>query len=152
MDANVNVAEETELLADSRYLLLTTYGAGGRLAGPPTWVVADGTGLGICTTAHSETVERIRRRARVLVGPCDAHGRPTGRQLPGRARLCDAEATARYRTSLIDKYGMPALFTLARCRLRLGLAGTVGIRIALDGWERRLIGPEWPVPPHYCPN
>ncbi|MFJ9691644.1 PPOX class F420-dependent oxidoreductase [Kitasatospora sp. NPDC101183] len=142
----------TEQLADSRYLLLTTFAEDGSRLDIRLWVVADGTGLGVWAPAHSGEAERIRRRPRVLIGPCDAHGRPTGRRLPARARLCDEDATARYRISLINKYGLTALLALARSRLRLGLAGTVGIRITLNELEQRLVGPEWLPPATYCLN
>ncbi|MFE2722382.1 PPOX class F420-dependent oxidoreductase [Kitasatospora sp. NPDC059327] len=144
--------DRTDRLADARHLLLTTFDEDGSQRRSTIWVVADGTALGIWTPTHSGEAERIRRHPTVLVGPCDAHGRPTGRQLPARAAVCDEDATARYRTSLINKYGMTALIALARSRIRLGLSGTVGIRITLDRWERRLIGPEWQLPTTYCPN
>lgn len=142
----------TDQLADSRYLLLTTFGDDGSRLDSQLWVVADGTALGLWAPAHSGEAERIRRHPRVLVGPCDAHGRPTGRRLPARARLCDEDATARYRTSLINKYGLPALLALARSRFRVGLAGTVGIRITLNEPEQRLLGPDWRPPSTYCVN
>ncbi|WP_395296791.1 PPOX class F420-dependent oxidoreductase [Kitasatospora hibisci] len=142
----------TDDLADSRYLLLTTFGDDGSRAESQSWVVADGAALGIWTRTHSDEAERIRRHPRVLVGPCDSHGRPTGRRFPARAAVCDADATARYRISLLNKYGMSALIALARSRLRLGLAGTVGIRITINEPEPRPIGPEWPLPTTYYPN
>ncbi|AUG79265.1 hypothetical protein CFP65_4518 [Kitasatospora sp. MMS16-BH015] len=140
-------------LADSKYLLLTTFDeTGGRAHASRLWVVADGPALGVWAPADSGEARRIRRRSRVLVGPCDAHGRPTGQPVPARAGLCDADATARYRSSLIDKYGLTAMVTLAVSRLRVGLAGTVGIRITPSELERRLVGPEWRPPSTYCPN
>ncbi|MFF2043054.1 PPOX class F420-dependent oxidoreductase [Kitasatospora sp. NPDC058170] len=144
--------DRTDQLADHRYLLLTTFDEDGGRVRSQIWVVADGTALGIWTPTHSGEAERIRRHPQVLVGPCDSHGRPTGRQVPARAAVCDADATARYRTSLLNKYGMTALIALARSRFRLGLAGTIGIRITLNELERRLIGPEWQLPATYCPN
>ncbi|MFJ8626174.1 PPOX class F420-dependent oxidoreductase [Kitasatospora sp. NPDC093550] len=142
----------TERLADSRYLLLTTFAEDGSRTESQLWVVPDGTALGVWTPAHSDEAERIRRHPRVLIGPCDAHGRPTGRSVPARARLCDADATARYRTSLINKYGLTALIALARSRFRVGLDGTVGIRITPNALEQRLVGPEWRPPGTYCVN
>ncbi|MFI5529375.1 PPOX class F420-dependent oxidoreductase [Kitasatospora sp. NPDC051853] len=118
-------------LADTRYLLLTTFEADGSAAATPTWVVADGTALGVWTRADSAEVRRIRRHPGVLVQPCDAHGRPLGTSRTARAALCDPEATACYRTSLLNKYGLTGLLALTRSRLRLGLAGTVGIRLTL---------------------
>ncbi|MEV7026750.1 PPOX class F420-dependent oxidoreductase, partial [Kitasatospora sp. NPDC093558] len=131
--------DRTGRLADSRYLLLTTFDDSGHRIESPLWVVADGSALGVWTPAHSGEAERIRRHPKVLIGPCDAHGRPTGRPLPARARVCDADATARYRTSLINKYGLTALLALARSRFRVGLAGTVGIRITPSELEHRLV-------------
>ncbi|MEV7026851.1 PPOX class F420-dependent oxidoreductase [Kitasatospora sp. NPDC093558] len=144
--------DRSEPLADSRYLLLTTFGDDGTREDSQIWVVADGPALGIWTPAHSGAAERIRRHSKVLVGSCDAHGRPTGRRIPARARVCDEDATARYRVSLINKYGLTALLVLARSRFRVGLAGTVGIRITIDEPEQRLVGPEWQLPTTYCPN
>ncbi|MEV7600836.1 PPOX class F420-dependent oxidoreductase [Kitasatospora sp. NPDC089797] len=144
--------DRTDQLADSRYLLLTTFADDGTRLDSQLWVVPDGPALGVWTPAHSGEAERIRRHPRVLIGPCDAHGRPTGRRLPARARLCDPDATARYRTSLINKYGLTALLALARSRFRVGLAGTVGIRITPNELEQRLVGPEWRPPGTYCVN
>lgn len=144
--------DRTDRLADSRHLLLTTFDEDGTPVESQLWVVPDGTALGVWTPAHSGAAERIRRHPRVLVGPCDSHGRPTGRPVPARARLCDADATAGYRTSLINKYGLTALIVLARSRFRVGLDGTVGIRITPNELERRLVGPEWQPPGSYCVN
>ncbi|MFD7579789.1 PPOX class F420-dependent oxidoreductase [Kitasatospora sp. NPDC059803] len=144
--------DRSDQLAENRYLLLTTFGEDGTRQDSQIWVVPDGTALGVWTPAHSGEAERIRRHPRVLVGPCDAHGRPTGRPVPARARLCDPDDTARYRTSLINKYGLTALIVLARSRFRVGLAGTVGIRITLNELEQRLVGPEWQLPTTYCVN
>ncbi|MFI8458999.1 PPOX class F420-dependent oxidoreductase [Kitasatospora sp. NPDC101447] len=144
--------DRTDRLADSRHLLLTTFDEDGTPIESQLWVVPDGTALGVWTPAHSGEAERIRRHPRVLVGPCDSHGRPTGRPVPARARLCDADATAGYRTSLINKYGLTALIVLARSRFRVGLDGTVGIRITPNEPERRLVGPEWQPPDSYCVN
>ncbi|MFI6446666.1 PPOX class F420-dependent oxidoreductase [Kitasatospora sp. NPDC050543] len=144
--------DHTEQLAAGRYLLLTTFGEDGTPVRTPIWVVQDGGALGVWTPADSWPARRIRRSPRVLVGPCDARGNPTGGQLPARAALCDPDATAQYRTSLINKYGMPALLTLARSRLRCGLAGTVGIRITLDERAPLLIGAPWQPPGTYSLN
>ncbi|MBV2153252.1 PPOX class F420-dependent oxidoreductase [Kitasatospora sp. SUK 42] len=143
--------DRTDRLADGRYLLLTTFGDDGSRQDSQLWVVADGPALGVWTLAHSGEAERIRRHPQVLICSCDAHGHPTGRRLPARARLCDAEATARYRISLINKYGLTALIVLARSRFKVGLAGTVGIRITPNELER-LVGPEWLPPASYCAN
>ncbi|MEV6209746.1 PPOX class F420-dependent oxidoreductase [Kitasatospora sp. NPDC051914] len=118
-------------LADARRLLLTTFGPDGTTATAATWVVPDGPALGIWAPVDSDAVRQVRRRSHVLVAVCDPYGRPAGLRLPARAVLCDPDRTARYRSSLIDKYGLTAVLALTRSRLRVGLAGTVGIRITL---------------------
>ncbi|MFB9368271.1 PPOX class F420-dependent oxidoreductase [Kitasatospora sp. NPDC001664] len=122
---------DSDQLADTRYLLLTTFETDGSAAATPIWVVADGSALGVWARTDSAEVRRIRRHPGVLVQPCDAHGRPLGTSHTARAAVCGPEATACYRTSLLNKYGFPGLLALARSRFRLGLSGTVGIRLTL---------------------
>ncbi|PBC71868.1 PPOX class probable F420-dependent enzyme [Streptomyces sp. TLI_235] len=136
-------------LADARRLLLTTFGPDGATTTAATWVVPDGSGLGVWAPADSPAVRQVRSRPRMLVAACDPYGRPVGRVLAARAAVCGPEHTARYRTSLIDKYGLAAVFALARSRLRVGLAGTVGIRITLAA--PALLHP-WHPDPWYSPN
>ncbi|MEU0059300.1 PPOX class F420-dependent oxidoreductase [Streptomyces sp. NPDC006334] len=126
MDATV-----VDTLATGKYLLLTSYRKNGTPVATPVWVVRDGDALGVWTAADSWKVKRIRARADVLVGPCDVRGRPTGRQTPATAQVCDAPTTARYRSLVARKYGLIGRLTLLGSRLRRGTKGTVGIRITL---------------------
>ncbi|MFI6448566.1 PPOX class F420-dependent oxidoreductase [Kitasatospora sp. NPDC050543] len=118
-------------LATGSYLLVTTFRKDGTPVATPVWVVRDGDALGIWTVADSWKVRRIRNRADVLVGPCDARGNPTGEQVPGVAEICTPERTAAYRTLLRQKYGLLGVLTLLGSRLRRGERGTIGIRITL---------------------
>ncbi|MEU7576484.1 PPOX class F420-dependent oxidoreductase [Streptomyces sp. NPDC041068] len=118
-------------LSDGKYLLVSSYRKDGTPVPSPVWVVRDGDALGIWTAGDSWKVKRIRRRADVLVGPCDLRGRPTGEQVPATAELCTPEVTARYRSLILRKYRVVGFFTLLGSRLRRGLKGTVGIRITL---------------------
>ncbi|PYC71670.1 PPOX class F420-dependent oxidoreductase [Streptomyces tateyamensis] len=119
-----------ERLGRGKYLLVTSYKKDGTPVATPVWVVPDGAALGVWTVADSWKVKRIRRRAEVLVGPCDVRGNPTGESVPARAELVDA---AGYRKALARKYGLLGRLTLLGSRLRRGLGGTVGIRITLQG-------------------
>jgi PPOX class probable F420-dependent enzyme len=76
-------------------------------------------------------VKRIRNRADVLVGPCDARGKPTGEPVPATAEILDQAGSARYRQLIAGKYGILGRLTLFGSRLRRGESGTVGIRISL---------------------
>ncbi|MFC9283078.1 PPOX class F420-dependent oxidoreductase [Streptomyces collinus] len=118
-------------LGSGKYLLVTSYRKDGTPVATPVWVVSDGDGLGVWTTTESWKVKRIRRRADVLVGPCDVRGRPTGDQVPATAEIADAATTARYRTLIARKYGVVGRLTLLGSRLRRGLDGTVGITVKL---------------------
>lgn len=116
-------------LAEGNYLLLTTYKKDGSGVPTPVWVVRDGEGLGVWTTADSWKVKRIRNRADVLVGPCDRRGKPTGPAVPATAEILDEAGTARYRALLVKKYGLLGRLTLLGSKLRGGAARTVGVRV-----------------------
>jgi PPOX class probable F420-dependent enzyme len=120
-----------ERLGKGKYLLLTSFRKNGTPVATPVWVVRDGDALGVWSVADAWKVKRIRARADVLVGPCDARGNPTGDQIPATAEICDAATTARYRKLLARKYGILGRLTLLGSRLRRGLDGTVGIRVTL---------------------
>lgn len=121
---------ELERLGAAKYLLITSYRKNGTGVATPVWVVRDGEALGAWSAADSWKVKRIRNRADVLVGPCDARGNPTGEQVPATAEICDPDVTARYRTLIARKYGIVGRLALFGSRLRRGKTGTVGIRIS----------------------
>lgn len=118
-------------LASGTYLLVTSYRKDGTPVATPVWVVRDGDALGVWTAAGSWKVKRIRRRAGVLVGPCDVRGNPTGDQVPATAEIGDAATAGRYRDLIARKYGILGRLTLLGSRLRNGRDGTVGIRVSL---------------------
>lgn len=120
-----------DALAAGKYLLVTSYRKNGTPVATPVWVVRDGAALGVWTAADSWKVKRVRNRADVLVGPCDGRGRPTGRQVPGRAEVTDQDTTERYRGLIARKYGLAGRLTLLGSRLRRGRTGTTGLRITL---------------------
>jgi PPOX class probable F420-dependent enzyme len=124
-----------ERLSAAKYLLITSYRKNGTAVPTPVWVVRDGEALGAWSAADAWKVKRIRNRADVLVGPCDARGNPTGEQIPATAEICDPDVTARYRTLIARKYGITGRLVLLGSRLRRGKTGTVGIRISLASTE-----------------
>ncbi|MEV0981428.1 PPOX class F420-dependent oxidoreductase [Streptomyces sp. NPDC049915] len=119
-------------LGAGSYLLLTSYRRNGTPVATPVWVVRDGDALGVWTVAGSYKVKRIRARADVLVGPCDARGNPTGEQVPATAEITDAATVGRYRQLIARKYGLIGRLTLFGSRVRRGRDGTVGIRVTLS--------------------
>lgn len=120
-----------DALGVGQYALVTTYRKDGRAVPTAVWVVRDDDALAIWTVTDSGKVKRIRRSSKVLVGPCDLRGRPTGDQVPAEAVILDAHGTSRIRKLLAKKYGILGRITLWGSHLRRGSAGTIGIRISL---------------------
>jgi PPOX class probable F420-dependent enzyme len=126
------MATDIDRLGAERYVLLTTFRKDGRAVPTPVWMARDGHELFCYSAPDAGKVKRIRRDGAVRVGPCTARGKPTGDQVPGRARLLDEPATRHALRLLARKYGL--LFRLAdvggRLRRRGGLP--TGIGVVLD--------------------
>jgi uncharacterized protein len=116
-------------LAAGKYLLLTTFRRAGDAVPTPVWVVADGADLVVWTARDAGKVKRIRRDGAVRLAPCDMRGRPTGPEVPGRARVLDAAGSERARRLIAGRYGIAGRLVLWGSRLRRGRDGTVGIAI-----------------------
>lgn len=119
-------------LGEPRYLLLTTYRADGTPVPTPVWCVRDGSRLRVITQGDSGKVRRIRARADVEVGPCDARGRPRGPQAAARAVLLDeaeVEATA---DAIARRYGLLGRLLMRRSRRRRERGGTGIVAIAVE--------------------
>ncbi|WFE33105.1 PPOX class F420-dependent oxidoreductase [Micromonospora sp. WMMD975] len=124
---------DLDRLAAEKYVLLTTFRKDGRAVATPVWAVRDGDALAVWTVSDSGKVKRIRRNGRVTVAPCDVRGNPRGEAVAGHATIDDPEHTRRVRGLLKHKYRLIGRMTLLGSRLRRGEAGTVGLRIVLDG-------------------
>jgi len=127
------VASTLDTLGASQYLLVTTFRKNGRAVPTPVWVARDDDALVVWSVTDTGKVKRIRRTAKVLVGPCDVRGKPTGDQVPGRAKILDSAGTDRVRDLLRKKYGLIGRLTMRGSLLRRGRDGTIGIRITLVG-------------------
>lgn len=130
-----DTAGEAARLAAGDYLLLTTFRRDGTPVPTPVWVVGDGGALLVWSAVDSGKVKRLRRGGgrdvRVLVGPCDVRGRPTGPDRPATATLLDQAESDRGRDLLRRKYGLLGRLSLWGSRLRRGRSGTVCVRIQL---------------------
>jgi uncharacterized protein len=126
------VATTVDSLGAAQYALVTTYRRDGRAVPTPLWVVRDGDAIAVWTPTDSGKVKRIRARAAVVVGPCDFRGNLLGDEVPGIAKVLDADGTARVRELLARKYGLMGRLTIWGSRIRRGVAGSVGIRITLN--------------------
>jgi PPOX class probable F420-dependent enzyme len=98
----------TQILADARYILLTTFRRDGSRVPTPVWVVGDGGSLAVWTSRDTGKVKRIRLDGKAEVAPCDFRGRPFDESVPARARLLPEDETERVHELLIRKYGLRA--------------------------------------------
>ncbi len=119
----------TSELGEGKYLLLTTFRKDGRAVPTPVWVVRDGDALAAWSATDAGKVKRIRRDGKVLVGPCDIKGKPTGESVEARAALLDEVGSDRVRGLVAKKYGIAGKLTLWGSKLRRGRAGSIGISI-----------------------
>ena len=124
---------DLESLGDAKYVLLTTFRRDGTAVPTPVWVARDGAELVVFTAPNAGKVKRIRRDGAVRVGPCTMRGRPTGVDVPGRARVLDAAGVERTLGLIARKYGVLGRLTVWNSRLRRrGSGGPGAIAIALD--------------------
>jgi PPOX class probable F420-dependent enzyme len=121
-----------DALGAAQYLLVTTFRKDGRTVPTPVWGARDGDALVFWSVTDAGKIKRIRRTPRVLVGPCDLRGRPTGESVPGTAVILDAAGTERVRALLRHKYGLMGRLTMWGSLVRRGRDGTIGVRITLS--------------------
>ncbi len=122
----------TNILADSKYLLLTTFRRNGQPVSTPVWVAPDGGSLAVWTVRDSGKVKRIRRSGAVELAPCDVRGVPHGPSVRGRAMALDEADTRRVERLLVRKYGLLARLYIRLSHHRRGRDGTVGVTITVD--------------------
>jgi PPOX class probable F420-dependent enzyme len=126
------VTSPVDALGAAQYLLVTTYRKDGRAVPTAVWGARDGDALVFWSVTDAGKIKRIRRTSRVLVGPCDLRGNPTGESVPGHAVVLDAAGTEHVRALLRRKYGVMGRLTLWGSLIRRGRDGTIGVRITLD--------------------
>jgi PPOX class probable F420-dependent enzyme len=122
----------TQLLADSEYVLLTTFRRNGAPVATPVWLVGDGGSLAVWTAQNSGKVKRIRRDAAVELAPCDLRGTPFGRLVPARAHVLDEAETQRVEQLVARKYGLRGRAYLAVSHRRRGHEGSIALSITLS--------------------
>ena len=120
-------------LGTAKYVLLTTFRRDGRPVATPIWVAPDGDALVVWTGTGTGKVKRIRNSGRVTVAPCDFRGTTSGPAVSGQASLLPPAESERARALIRRKYGLSGWLVIGGSRLRRGRAGTICVRIELDG-------------------
>lgn len=97
----------------------------------PVWVARDGDELVLTTAPNAGKVKRIRRDGTARVAPCTVRGKPTGAEVPARARMLDAAGVRRAQRLIARKYWVLGRIGLLNSQLRRG-SGPGAIAITLD--------------------
>ena len=105
-----------QVLAGSRYILLTTLRKDGTPVPTPVWSVSVDGQLWVWTAPNAGKVKRIRRNGGIRVVPCTLRGRPRGVPVPGWAELIEKQEAIRVLDALVAKYGWQARFSLLAYR------------------------------------
>jgi PPOX class probable F420-dependent enzyme len=109
---DTDVVTPEHVLAESRYILLTTFRKDGTPVPTPVWSVPMGDELWVWTAPEAGKVKRIRQGGEVRVVPCTLRGRPRGVPVPGQAELVEKQDALRVMDALVAKYGWQARFSL----------------------------------------
>jgi uncharacterized protein len=116
---------ELARLADSKYLLVTTFRKDGTAVPTPVWVGRDGEALVFWSAKDAGKVKRLRRDNSVELAECDFRGRPQGETVKAKAELLSSEDANRVKKLMARKYGFIGHLTFLGSRLRRGREGTV---------------------------
>lgn len=96
-------------LAESEYVLLTTFRANGDAVGTPVWIARDGDELLVTTGGTSGKVKRLAHTPRVTLMPCDVRGIPRqgAAAVEATAVVDDTpETRTRLERAFLKKYGV----------------------------------------------
>jgi uncharacterized protein len=96
-----------EALRGRKYALLVTYRRSGEPVPTPVWFGLDEKQrLYVRSDAAAAKLKRLKADPRVLVGPCDARGKPLGPLAAGQGRVLDPHEDAHAEAVLRSSYGL----------------------------------------------
>jgi PPOX class probable F420-dependent enzyme len=103
-------------VAESKYLLLTTFTKDGRPKPTPVWGVRDGDRLLISTDDGSWKTKRINNTPRVTIQKCGVLGKVKGEPVEAVARMLPKSETRRVFDMVSRRYWWHAWIPQARLR------------------------------------
>ncbi|MGO8848945.1 PPOX class F420-dependent oxidoreductase [Mycobacterium sp.] len=118
-------------LAESQYILLTTFTKDGRPKPTPIWAAADGDRLLVITEGKSWKVKRIRNTPRVTLATCTMRGQPTGEAVEGTAAVLDTSHNPAIYDAIGKRYGLIGKLFNFVSKLRGGAHNNVGLELRL---------------------
>jgi uncharacterized protein len=96
-----------DALRGHKYALLVTYRRSGDPVPTPVWFGLDGEQrLYVRSDAGAAKVKRLNADPRVLVGPCDARGKPLGPLAAGTGRVLEPHEAGHAEAVLRSSYGI----------------------------------------------
>lgn len=120
-------------IAQSDYLLLTTFTKDGRPKPTPVWAAADGDRLLVITQESSWKVKRIRNTPRVTLAVCDVRGRPKSEAIEAVATVLDKAHNGAVYTAIGKRYGILGRVFNVFSKLRGGMRNNVGLELTAAG-------------------
>jgi PPOX class probable F420-dependent enzyme len=116
-------------VANSEYILLTTYTKDGRPKSTAIWAAPDGDRLLAITQETSWKVKRIRNTARVTIATCDRSGNPKGEAVDATAAILDKSANGATYDAIGKRYGLLGKAFNFYSKLRGGMKNNVSIEL-----------------------
>ncbi|ULE32232.1 PPOX class F420-dependent oxidoreductase [Mycobacterium sp. IDR2000157661] len=116
-------------VAQSEYILLTTFTKDGRAKPTAIWAVPRGDGLVAITQEKSWKVKRIRNTPRVTIATCDRRGNPKGEPVEAVATILDKSANADTYNAIGRRYGLLGKTFNFFSKLRGGMDNNVTLEI-----------------------
>ncbi|MDT5266234.1 MAG: uncharacterized protein QOI90_2860 [Mycobacterium sp.] len=92
-------------VANSKYILLTTFTKDGRPKPTAIWAAPDGDRLLVTTEEDSWKIKRIRNTPRVTVAVCDMRGNPKSEPVDAVATVLDKSEYDRVQRAITKRYG-----------------------------------------------
>jgi uncharacterized protein len=116
-------------IADSRYILLTTFTKDGRAKPTPIWAARDGDTLVVITEADSWKVKRIRNTPRVTLAVCDMRGNAKSEAIEATATILPKSQTGAVYDAIGRRYGLLGRVFNLFSKLRNGMERNVGLAL-----------------------
>jgi len=108
-------------VANSKYILLTTFTKDGRPKPTAIWGAPDGDRLLVITDDGSWKTKRIRNTARVTIQRSGPLGKPKGEPVEAVAKVLPKEETRAVYNAIIKRYWWHAWWFVAHSVLRGGI-------------------------------
>jgi PPOX class probable F420-dependent enzyme len=116
-------------VANSEYVLLTTFTKDGRPKPTAIWAAPDGDRLLVITQEESWKVKRIRNTPRVTLAVCDRRGNPKSEAIEAVAAILDKSHTGTVYDAIGKRYGVIGKTFNFFSKLRGGMNNNVGLEL-----------------------